>query len=534
MPVSLEKAIQHYARFWRPAADRQAAIARKLQPLVDQGIPAGEKLESIVRSAYLMRETIYGHSSKDPAIIKPVFMRLLDLLFSELTGEQSLQVKPIDELSDLEAMFKTIVSDYALGDAPFPSEPQLDLDSFPDRVLITSMAFINFCQQACKHCGSAEQWDGRHHTLDQLKRVRDKIRFPLASKVVISLEEPFTLPFLLDAVKYLLDEGAAVGVVTSLLGTTPTRREELLKGMQHFHDHYGDRVTVRPSFDLFRRKEINAYLSLFADALNKYPVIASVNYHYDRANRDESFFRLRQLLGLVDRGAVRKNIFLLLEQNESGPETKLWPVGRAAAADPSRALFYLKQKDDLFFPDRDTSPLAQGFMLFPGGSIVPEFCWEAAQIRSLGNILHDPPREIYARFEKFEAKYLARLAQNASSCGALVLTEQEMRSEYGIPPHFVTNFDTLAATFFAQDRQGANSQGDGSFSQHFSHIAEWTTKGLSSWKGIGAKREEVIAFYRPHLLTELKKNHAMEKDFAAQLSWVYVGAVSYEEIRNPG
>ena len=445
MPITPETAVRHYGLFDRRVTPRREAIVRNLRRLETGGYAASEALESIVKNAYLRQEGLLWNSAKDQATLRPINETSLDEVFSALTSPDLKH----DDLIAFQIRYRQIVRSYPLAPGFPPAESQLDLDSFEDRILIGSLAFWNYCRNACLHCGNAGQWDGRRHTLEQFQAVRDKIRFPANSYLNITHQEPFALPFLLDAVKYLLEEGALVGIVTSGLGVSAVRRAELFRGLQHFHDNYQQRVAVDMSFDLFRRREINDYLALIADSLDRYPVIGWLKFNYHGSNRAESIYRLRQLLRQVSRPAAREMIVTLLNEND-GPsedhESLISPIGRAAGLDPRASLDYIEIPLDSFFPEQRLSPHAMNFMLFPGGGIVPNFCGEAPQFRSLGNIFKDQPWEIYGRYEEFLAKYRARLSQGIIPYRALIATEMDMRAKYGLPLRFVNHYDILEAS----------------------------------------------------------------------------------------
>ncbi len=443
MPITPETAVRHYALFDRRVTPQREPIVRNLRRLEAAGFHASETLDSIVKNAYLCHEGLLWDSAKSQEALRPITESSLDEVFTSLTSSDLRR----EDLLTFQARYRQIVRSYSLAPGFPPAEDRLDLDTFEDRIFIGTLAFWNWCHNACLHCGNAGQWDKRQHTLDQLKEARNKMRFPANSYLNITHQEPFALPFLLDAVKYLLDEGALVGVVTSGLGVSATRRAELFKGLQYFHDNYSQRVAVDLSFDLFRRREINDYLALIADSLNRYPVIELLKFNYHGGNRAESVYRLKQLLRQVTRPAAREMVAEVLDHEEGDHSDSLVaPIGRAMGFNPADALAYIEMEHDTFFTEQRLSPHATNFMLFPGGGIVPNFCGEAPQIRSLGNIFEDSPGKIYTRYEEFVGNYRARLAKGIIPYRALVATEIEMRVKYGLPWQFVNHYDILEAS----------------------------------------------------------------------------------------
>ncbi len=445
MAISLETAIKHYSYLDRRVAAKLPAITRNLQKLAARGFPAGEKLASIVHNAYLVQEHMNEFKQKDQASVRLGFDRALDGLFTQLSGLMIFPSWLENDLMIREQSFRRAVDMTVLKGKPFPSEARFDFDSFPDRILITSLAFINFCQLACSHCGGAGQWDDRSHSLDQLKGVRDKIRFPLNAPVTLTWHEPFSLPFLLDAVKYLLDEGTSVSLVSSLLGVPRERREQLLQGLQ---DLAGDgRVAINLSFDLFRKQNIDSYLPLIGDALNRFPIIKQLQFRYNHLNRANSLSALVRLHNEVSRPEAKAIIANLLEWEEQPPQlsTRIAYVGAAAAFDHDRAVSYLASKHERFgyLTEQRIAPYSQGFFLFPGGDIVPTCDWEAPQIRSLGNIFRNTPREIYRRYELFGLRYQMRRGQGFGAYDALLDTEVEMRGWHGIKAPLVDHYHNL-------------------------------------------------------------------------------------------
>ena len=447
MAVSVETAVKRYTYLDRRAIFKQREIKHNLERLADRGFPAGEKLDSIVRSGYLVQEHIYEFSPRDQGTLRFGLDRALDILFNKLSGFMLFSSGLENSLIIAEDSFRGTAETTVLKGRQFPSPAELNLDSFPDRLLITHLAFMNYCRLACSHCGGAGQWDDRSHTLDQLKEARGKIRFPVSAPVTFTWHEPFTLPFLLDAVKYLLDEGASVSIVSSLLGVPRGRREDLLQSLQELNERHNDRVAVNLSFDLFRRHETDGYLRLIAGALDRFPVIKQLQLRYSHLNREETLRRLSQLFDLVTRAAPRKRIANLLnwERENLQLPTRISYVGAAASFDQDLALSSLRSKQERHDHLTETriSPYSQGFFLFPGGDIVPTCGWEAPQIRSLGNIFTHRPWEIYERYHQFESRYRASRQQGIGVYDSLLGTEVALRKIYGLSAPLVTHYDNL-------------------------------------------------------------------------------------------
>ncbi len=70
-------------------------------------------------------------------------------------------------------------------------------------------------------------------------------------------------------------------------------------------------------------------------------------------------------------------------------------------------------------------------------------CWEAPQIRSLGNIFTNQPWEIYGRYEQFESRYKMRRSQGFGAYNSLLDTEVEMRKWHGIEAPLVDHYKNL-------------------------------------------------------------------------------------------
>lgn len=476
--VTLEKAVAHYAMTDRRVAARREIIFRHLQAVEQSGFPAAQKLNAFVRDIHL----VTGLPSVRAGYIYSSFETMLSSLYKAIEGGDPEGIKAKLNWAET-ALLRPLMKnpDYARV------KEMVDLDSYQDRVLIASMAFKNQCRLACKHCCNAGQWDEREHGLTELEAVRSKIRFPELTKVTISDHEPFTLPFLLDAVKYLLRENAGVSIVTSGLGIPLEKVRAMMSSLQALSiDHPGG-VGVSLSFDLFKRYDRTVYLDHVAELLNRYPVIHKLKFYFDRANKTESLAALEHLSKIVTSPHGKEVVRNVRETPEA--ESTALPIGQEVEflGDLSEAEAFLGEKT-FFNPPSLFTPNVMSMMLFAGGDITPGCTTESAHFKSLGNVFQHSAEDIFARYLQFEDKYRQLVGLGIGSYPALVFAERAGRQRLGIPPHFVTHFDTLARVMLSRDRNSL---------AYYHKITDWVQDGLASWEGIGLSADEVAAFCDP-------------------------------------
>jgi len=478
MSITLEKAVGHYALTDRRVSAKRDTVLRNLRAIEQGGFPAAQKLHAFVRDIHLVTSL----PSVDVGQLLPSFEPMLSRLLTAIESGEPEGLKTTLNWAET-ALSRSLVKhpDYTRV------KEMVDLGSYQDRVLISSMAFKNQCRLACKHCCNAGKWDEREHGLAELEAVRAKIRFPELTKVAISYHEPLTLPFLLDVVKYLLQESAGVNIITSGLGLPLEKIQAMMHSIQTLSIDHPNRLSVSLSFDLFRKYDRAAYLEHIANLLNLYPIIHNLKFYFDRVNKIESLAALEHLSQMVTSPHGKEVIRKVRETPEK--ESLALPLG-----DEVKLLGDLTEAEDLlrekaFF--KSSSPLTpnvMSMMLFAGGDIAPGCTVENSHFQSMGNILHRSAEEIFAQYLLFEEEYQRLVDVGLASYPALVLAERARRQSLGIPLHFVTHFDTLAQAMLAKDRKGLD---------HYHKITEWVNKGLASWKGIGLSDNEVAAFCNP-------------------------------------
>ena len=489
MSLSLEKVIDHYALIDRRVARGRVKLSRTLREMESVG-PVTNLLHDFTQYAYLLIDGLCNTK----AGAHEIHLKL-NRVWNAL--ENGPAQNSWHALQDISAGFNQ--SAWKKIRQSLAPTGEVDFDSFEKKILIGSLAFMNYCQLACQHCGNAENWDGRQHSLTDFESVLPKIRFAKLAPVTLSWHEPFSLPFLLDLVKVLLQQGASVNLLTSGLVFSADAAKKTLLSLQSLSSPTLPRVEVNLSFDLFKPLETSAYLAHLAGLLNACPIITGLNVSFSRENREETINALKKLSAEVYSVHGKNVIAAVFEEGElNQKEGNLEYVGRVLTAmeDPFQAVpFMFNHSGPTSYAP--IAPPAIPFMLFAGGDIAPSCSFQAAHFKSLGNIFRDSPQEIYEKYLAFENKYFEFIKANQPAYSALILAEKSRRESLGIGNTFATHFDTLARAVYQKDKQRAQKLGwvDPA---HFDRINGWVQNGLAAWSMIGIERETLLSFYRTY------------------------------------